>query len=131
MERAADLLGRVARKLKRPEAPIAWLASSWPRIVGKTIATHAHPVRCQAGCLEISADGKVWQRQLQEMARDLRDQINHAWGGPLVRELKFIAAVKRSTDLSTMSESTGRAVRRSVPYELDNDHTPFIRRRKS
>lgn len=119
MEKAADLLGRVARKLRRPEAPIAWLASSWPRIVGKTIATHAHPVRCQAGCLEISADGKVWQRQLQEMARDLGEQINHAWGGLLVREVRFTTAAK----------STKRSPRRSIPYELDNDHTPFIRRR--
>ena len=130
MERAADLLGRVARKLRRPEAPIAWLASSWPRIVGKTIATHAHPVRCQAGCLEISADGKVWQRQLQEMARDLREQINHAWGGLLVREVRFTTVGKSSPGASGASESTKRSPRRSVPYELDNDHTPFIRRRK-
>lgn len=130
MERAADLLGRVARKLRRPEAPIAWLASSWPRIVGKTIATHAHPVRCQAGCLEISADGKVWQRQLQDMARDLGEQINHAWGGLLVREVRFTTAAKSSSDVSDASQSAKRSPRRSIPYELDNDHTPFIRRRK-
>ncbi|MGH9736809.1 MAG: DUF721 domain-containing protein [Candidatus Acidiferrales bacterium] len=128
MERAADLLGRVARKLRRPEAPIAWLASSWPRIVGKTIATHAHPVSCQAGCLEISADGKVWQGQLQEMSRDLQDHINHAWGGPLVRVMKFTTAAKPSNGASPGSPPRSR--RRSVPYELDNDHTPFVRRRK-
>ncbi|HTU34351.1 MAG TPA: DUF721 domain-containing protein [Candidatus Acidoferrum sp.] len=131
MERAADLLGRVVRRLKRPEAPIAWLASSWLRIVGKTIATHAHPVRCQAGCLEISADGKVWQHQLQGMARDLRDQINQAWGGPLVRELKFtMTTAKSSSGPSNSSDSGQRRAPRSVRYELDNDHTPFIRHRK-
>lgn len=130
MERAADLLGRVARKISRPEAPIAWLASCWPRIVGKTIATHAQPVRCQGGYLEISADGKVWQGQLQDMSRDLRDQINRAWGGQLVRELKFTTAAPRSGRVLGSSESTERPARRSVPYELDNDHTPFVRRRK-
>lgn len=131
MEKAGDLLGRVARKMRRPEAPVAWLASCWPQIVGKTIAAHAHPVRCQAGCLEISADGKVWQNQLQDMSRNLRDQINRAWGGSLVRELKFTTAAKPPTSISAASGSPGRPPRRSVPYELDNDHTPFIRRRKS
>lgn len=130
MERAADLLGRVARKLRRPEAPIAWLASCWPRIVGYTIATHARPVRCHAGCLEISADGKVWQSQLQDMSRDLQEQINRAWGGPLVHALKFTSPLKPCVAAPELSGPAGRRARRCVPYELDNDHTPFVRRRK-
>ncbi len=130
MDRAADLLGRVARRLRRPEAPIAWLASSWTRIVGDTIAAHARPVRCGAGCLEISADGQVWQRQLEEMARDLCDRINAAWGSLLVQEVKFVGPDRHSPISSAAPPSKQRAVRRSVPYELDNEHTPFIRTRK-
>lgn len=148
MDRAADLLGRVARRIKRPEAPAVWLASSWSRIVGKTIAAHTHPTRCQNGCLEIATDGQVWQRQLESMTRDFCAQINRAWGSVLVREVKFAAARSRPADgsgatgagaknrLADASASVGagastpRSVPRSIAYELDNDHIPFIRRRK-
>ena len=140
MEKAAELLGRVARKMRRPEAPIAWLVSSWPRIVGTTIAAHTRPARCHDGCLEISADGKTWQHQLESMTRDFCAQINRAWGSTLVREVKFTPAKDRSAAVTNASASSARpsdaaapgtqAGRRSIPYELDNDHTPFIRRRK-
>lgn len=140
MEKAAELLGRVARQMRRPEAPIAWLVSSWPRIVGMTIAAHTRPARCQDGRLEIAADGKVWQRQLESMARDFCAQINRAWGSTLVREVKFTPAKDRTAAAPGASASDAKpsgaaapgtkARRRSVPYELDNDHTPFIRRRK-
>lgn len=138
MEKAAELLGRVVRKMRRPEAPIAWLVSSWPRIVGTTIAAHTRPARCQDGCLEISADGKTWQRQLESMTRDFCTQINRAWGSTLVREVKFTPAKERSAPGASASGAKpsdaaangARTGRRSVPYELDNDHTPFIRRRK-
>jgi predicted nucleic acid-binding Zn ribbon protein len=132
MDRAADLLGRVARKIKRPEASMVWLASSWSRIVGKTIAAHTRPLRCQNGCLEIAADGKVWQRQLESMSRDFCAQINRAWGSVLVREVKFATAKNRPAAGSEPSApgTPPRSVSRSVAYELDNDHIPFIRRRK-
>lgn len=140
MEKAADFLGRVARKMRRPEAPIAWLASSWPRIVGTTIAAHTCPTRCQNGCLEISADGKAWQRQLESMTRDFCAQINRAWGSTLVREIKFTPVKDRPAAApgappsgakpSDAAHAGAKSARRSIPYELDNDHTPFIRRRK-
>lgn len=139
MERAADLLGHVARKMRRPEAPIAWLVSSWPRIVGATVAAHTRPVRCHDGCLEIAADGKVWQRQLESMTRDFCAQINRAWGSTLVREVRFATARNSVLPSAGAPESNAKPfdaasgakpARRSVPYELDNDHTPFIRRRK-
>jgi predicted nucleic acid-binding Zn ribbon protein len=129
MDKAADLLGRVARRLRRPEAPIVWLASSWPRIVGRTVAAHTRPVRCQDGCLEIDADAKVWQRQLESMALDFCSQINRAWGSALVREVKFATAANRCAGASG-SAPAGSPARRTTPYELDNDHLPFIRRRK-
>jgi predicted nucleic acid-binding Zn ribbon protein len=133
MDRAADLLGRVARKIKRPEASMVWLASSWSRIVGKTIAAHTRPLRCQNGCLEIAADGKVWQRQLESMSRDFCAQINRAWGSILVREVKFATAKNRPAaraGSAAAGPSTPASVSRSIAYELDNDHIPFIRRRK-
>jgi predicted nucleic acid-binding Zn ribbon protein len=126
MDKAADILGRVARKLNRPEAALAWLSSSWPQIVGKTLAGHTRPLRCQNGHLDIAADAKAWQKQLEHMTSDFCTRINEAWGSKLIREVKFVALKRIPV---APDRSAARAPKR-IPYELDNDHTPFIRRRK-
>ena len=115
MERAGEILGRVLRRLERPEAALAWLSNAWPSIVGWSLAMHARPVRCIAGCLELSADGVVWQQQLHTMRHELCGRINRAWGASLVREVKFVPA----------APAMNRPSR-----EADNEHIPFIRRRK-
>ncbi|HUJ29645.1 MAG TPA: DUF721 domain-containing protein [Candidatus Acidoferrum sp.] len=115
MKKAGDILGRVVRKLDRPEAALAWLSSSWPRIVGKALAAHTRPLRCEKGHLEITADSKAWQKQLEHMTQDFVARINQAWGGNLIREVKFVPA---------------KPGPKRIPYELDNEHTPFVRRRK-
>lgn len=114
MNRAGDFLGSVIRRVNRPEATFAWLQGSWPSVVGPQLAAHIRPLRCIAGRLELSADSAVWQAQLFGLEGDLRARINSAWGGTLVRELKFASTSPTS---------------RSVSLELDNSHTPFIRRR--
>jgi hypothetical protein len=43
-------------------------------------------------------------------------QVNKAWGSTLIREVKFAAS---------------KPGPRKLPREIDNEHTPFIRRRKS
>lgn len=116
MEKAGEFLGRALRRLERPEAALAWLTSAWPRVVGKALAAHTRPVRCEAGCLEIAADGKAWQNQLERMSREFCGRVNQEWGGHLVREVKFVPA------------NPGP---RRLPREIDNEHTPFVRRRKS
>jgi hypothetical protein len=154
MDKAGDLLGRVARRLNHPEASLIWLSSSWPQIVGKTLAAHTHPLKCENGRLEITADAKPWQRQLEQMSRDFCDRINHAWGSALIREVKFVA--KKRYPAAPAGPATGSDSARPdrnapagsnhnresapapgpngefgrLPYELDNDHLPFIRRRK-
>jgi predicted nucleic acid-binding Zn ribbon protein len=115
MERAGKFLGHTLRQLKRPEAALAWLSSSWPTIVGKALAARTRPIRCENGRLEIAADGKAWQKQLESMKREFCARINEAWGGNLIREVKFTA---------------GKPGPRRVSSEMDNEHTPFIRRRK-
>jgi predicted nucleic acid-binding Zn ribbon protein len=116
MEKAGTFLGRVARKLNRPEAAIAWLGTAWPTIVGKALAAHTRPLRCEGGYLIIVADGKPWQKQLEGLKREFCGRINQAWGGTLVHEVKFLAA---------------KPGPKGVSRELDNDHTPFIRKRNS
>ena len=113
MEKAEDFLGGMLRQLKRPEAAVAWLSGVWPQVVGRTIAAHTRPVRCAGGCLEVATDGKPWCVQLETMQKEFCVQVNRNWGGTLVREVKFVAAS-----------------RRHISHEFDNDHTPFVRRRK-
>jgi predicted nucleic acid-binding Zn ribbon protein len=115
MERAGDLLGRIAKRLNRPEASLAWLVSAWPQIVGQALAAHTRPIRCWQGSLEIIADAKPWQDQLEEMKGDLRSRINQGCGGNMVREVKL-----------TAEKPAGPA----CSHETDNDHLPFIRRRR-
>ncbi len=112
MERAGDFLGTVLRKTKRPEAAMAWLTGVWPSVVGKTLAAHTRPVRCAGACLEISADAKPWENQIEGMKREFCDQVNKAWGSTLVRDVKFVAT---------------QASLRHVDKEFDDEHTPFVR----
>lgn len=116
MERAGDFLGKALRRLDRPEAALAWLSSAWPSIVGKALAAHTQPVRCSAGFLELAADGKAWQQQLETVKRELCGRVNQAWGGTLVREVKFVPA---------------KPGLKRLPREADNEHIPFIRRRRA
>ena len=115
MERAGEILGRVLRRLERPEATLAWLSSAWPSIVGTSLAMHARPVRCTSGCLELAADAAAWQQQLQTMSHEVCGRINRAWGARLVREVKFVPDDRR----------VNRPRR-----EAHNEHIPFIRRRR-
>jgi len=116
MEKAGEFLGRVVRRMDRPEAALAWLVGAWPAIAGKALAAHTRPVRCEHGRLDLAADAKAWQQQIEPMQREIRDRINRAWGATLVREVKFVAA-KRGP--------------RNISRDLDNDHTPFVRRRRA
>ncbi|HXX17967.1 MAG TPA: DUF721 domain-containing protein [Candidatus Acidoferrum sp.] len=114
MERAGDLLGRALRRLDQPEAALAWLSSAWPSIVGRALAAHTRPVQCGTGCLELATDGKAWQQQLERVKRELCGRINQAWGTTLVRDVRFV---------------TAKHGLKRPPREVDNEHTPFIRRR--
>jgi len=126
MEKAGEFLGRVVRRLDRPEAALAWLVGAWPAIAGEALAAHTRPVRCDEGRLELAADAKAWQQQLEPMRREIRDRINHAWGGTLVREVKFIPPSRAAR---AMNQSSAPGPSR-LPREVDNDHIPFIRRRR-
>lgn len=114
MNRAGDFLGNVIRRINHPDATLAWLEGAWPSVVGPQLASHTRPLRCVNHRLELSADSSAWQSQLSGMEADLRARINSAWGGNLVRELKFVRAAPASQPMAR---------------ELDNSHTPFIRRR--
>ncbi|MGC1912204.1 MAG: DUF721 domain-containing protein [Candidatus Acidiferrales bacterium] len=119
MDRAGTFLGRVVRRLDRPQAALAWLAAAWPQTVGASLAARTRPIRCHGGTLEIAVDGKPWQLELESMRSEFSARINQAWGSTLVREIKFVPAPR----------IPGAGSHR-LPHETDNDHTPFIHGRK-
>jgi predicted nucleic acid-binding Zn ribbon protein len=123
MERAGEFLGRALRRLEHPEAALAWLVAAWPAIVGKPLAARTRPVRCDGGCLEIATDGKAWQKQLEELQREFCTRINQAWGGNIVRKIRFVANGRAPNN----SASPGP---QHLSRELDNEYTPFVRRGK-
>ena len=113
MERVADILGPTMRQLAHPHAALAWLEGRWPALVGEQLAAHTRPARCSGGFLKVSVDGKDWQDQIGGLEKELRDRINAAWGRELVREVRLVRQTRG---------------RKTVPREIDNEHTPFIRR---
>lgn len=113
MERAGDFLGPTLRRLNQGDATFAWLTSAWSGVVGSVLAAHTRPVRCDSGCLELEADGRAWQRQLEVMQPEICRRINQAWGGRLIREVMFIAAKPRP---------------HALRHDIDNEYKPFIRR---
>ena len=112
MELASDLLASVLRQTRQPQAALAWLASAWPEIAGRTLSAHARPVHCAEVRLDLAVDGQPWQAEIERLAPALRERINGAWGAPLVREVKCISARQGS-----------------AAGEHDNNRNPFIRRR--
>jgi predicted nucleic acid-binding Zn ribbon protein len=130
MQKAGDFLGSAVRRMKRPEATIAWLASAWPTIVGKMLAAHTRPLRCEKGQLEIAADRKDWKSQLEPMTREFCARINQAWGGKLVTEIKFVGAARSTTKSDSGKPGAAKPGLERALRESDNEHLPFIRRRK-
>jgi predicted nucleic acid-binding Zn ribbon protein len=116
MDHAGDVLGNLVRRFDRPEATLAWLLGVWPAIAGKTLAAHTQPSRCENGTLKITADGRAWRQQIESMKRQLRESVNRAWGGNLVREVELVEA---------------KPGPKYISREADNAHTPFVRRRRA
>jgi predicted nucleic acid-binding Zn ribbon protein len=114
MQKAGEILGDALRQLNRPEAALAWLTSAWPNIVGPALAAHTRPVGSINGRLELLADSKIWQQQLESMQRELCNRVNQSWGASLVREVAFVTS------------NPGP----KLSHEADNEHIPFIRRRR-
>src|ERR1700691_1308814 len=116
MEKAGDFLGKMLRRPDCPKAVLRWVSSALPSIVGTTLAAHTRPLRLKAGCLELSADSKPWQKQLETMQGELCARVNESWGAALIHEVKFVAPAPIAAA--------------PLSREADNNHIPFIRRRR-
>lgn len=113
MERVGDFLGAALHRMRDRKASAAWLRALWPSLIGETMAAHLRLVSCSGATLHIETDSREWKSQAETMSEQLRNRVNQAWGGVLVRELRI-----------EMARSASR-----LPYEIDNDHVPFLRKR--
>jgi hypothetical protein len=59
-------------------------------MVGRRLADHTRPVAWSKGCVDVAVDQPEWQSQLENMAKDVRKQVNKWWGSELVREVRFV-----------------------------------------
>lgn len=113
MERAGDFLGVALHRMRGPKACTAWLHALWPSLVGETIAAHLRLANCTRGTLRVEADSPEWKSQADAMREQICKRVNEGWGSVLVREVQIELVRAKSR----------------LPYEIDNDHVPFVRKR--
>jgi len=104
------------RRATPQRSSFAWLAGTWPAIVGKRLAEHTRPSDLAGGVLHIAVSGKEWRVELEGVADEFRTRVNQAWGSNVVREIRF---------------SDDRKGHPGIRHEFDNDYTPFVRGKRS
>jgi len=72
-----------------PETSLARIQAAWPAVAGPGIAAEATPAEERAGTVAVDCSSAVWAQELELLAPDLRERLNAALGGQLVRRLRF------------------------------------------
>jgi hypothetical protein len=76
-------------QIRRQNPPVVEiLAPLWRRVAGQAIARNSRPVAFHAGTLTLACDCASWSAQLQQMAEEIRAEINSFLGGPVVKKLQ-------------------------------------------
>lgn len=90
MEEIAHILPRVLRKqpLRNRQPVLEILVPLWPRVAGELIARFSRPAAYHQEILTVAVSSPPWATQLREMREDIRAQINHFLGAPLVKKLR-------------------------------------------
>jgi predicted nucleic acid-binding Zn ribbon protein len=90
MERAGKSVWAALRRIAKPEKPLDLLAAVWPLMVGSRLAAHTRPVGWNGRRLDVAVDENHWHAQLECLRGPIRAKVNAWWGGPLVREVRFV-----------------------------------------
>ncbi|MFZ0634599.1 MAG: DUF721 domain-containing protein [Candidatus Acidiferrales bacterium] len=116
MKRLGEILAPALRRTAARQSPFKWLAGTWPAIVGRRLAAHTRPSKLAEGVLDVAVNGRDWRNELEGVSVEFCSRVNEAWGGALVREIRFWV---------------DRIGTPRLPHELDNEHMPFVRSRRS
>jgi hypothetical protein len=99
MERAGKSLWSALHRVARPEKPLDLLVAVWPLMLGRRLADHTRPVAWSKGRVDVAVDQPEWQSQLENMAKDVRKQVNKWWGSELLREVRFVPERGKRTEI--------------------------------
>jgi len=89
VEEIGKILPAILRsQIERLNPPVVeTLAPLWSRVAGRTMARNCRPVSFRTGTLTPACECTSWTAQLQEMAEEIRAEINSFLGGPVVKNI--------------------------------------------
>jgi hypothetical protein len=89
VEEIGKILPAILRsQIERLNPPVVEiLAPLWSRVAGRTMARNCRPVAFRTGTLTLACECTSWTAQLQEMAEEIRAEINSFLGGPVVKNI--------------------------------------------
>jgi hypothetical protein len=114
VEEIGKILPAILRsQIERLNPPVVEiLAPLWSRVAGRTMARNCRPVAFHAGTLTLACECTSWTAQLQEMAEEIRAEINSFLGGPVVKNIhvhwvaQFEAASQNPQDVLAARNSS-------------------------
>jgi len=89
-------IGKILPKVLKPqlsclEPPVVEvLAPLWTQVAGKALAKQCRPVAFSGGTLTLATDDADWAGPLQQVAEEIRTQVNNFLGKPVVQHLRII-----------------------------------------
>lgn len=132
MEEIAQILPRVLRRqpLRNREPVLEVLVPLWPRVAGKLIARFSQPVTYHQGILTVAVSSSPWATELREMKEEIRGQINHFLGAPLVKKLRVVRQSSLNLEQNTPSplpeaHSAARPEAMNLQLPWAEDETPL------
>ena len=90
----------------------------WRRIAGESLAGRATPVDLIESRLKIAVADRNWQRNIEQLAKEMIFKMNYIFGRP---EVKFIEFVIDGDALKSPSSRTDRAELESAAHDHIND----------
>jgi predicted nucleic acid-binding Zn ribbon protein len=89
--RVGESLPAVTRNLAGPDGVhLVQLVSTWPEVVGPSVASHSRPLRLAAHTLTIAVDQPGWATELTYLEAQLRARVDAALGPGVVTSVKVV-----------------------------------------
>jgi len=90
----------------------------WPDVVGKTLASRAHPVRIINGTLTVAVSSAPWMQELRFMTAMMKEKLNSCLGAEVVREI-VLKAGRVEMPTAEVPETIA-APRQLTPHQLSS-----------
>jgi predicted nucleic acid-binding Zn ribbon protein len=74
-----------------PQTLLGDVQRAWPGVVGPSIAEQGQPVSERGGVVTVACSASVWAQELDLMAPQIIERLNHALPGGKVSRLRCVA----------------------------------------